>query len=110
MPLTGRSPSSRRGRPCPFRPECPAGTAIRQSLDLIRAHGAVPVGVLIALDRQERGGSRLSAAREVEAEFGIPVCAIARLDELLTLAAERSELAAQRARLESYRREYGSER
>jgi orotate phosphoribosyltransferase len=87
-----------------------AGTAIRQSLDLIRAHGAVPVGVLIALDRQERGGSRLSAAREVEAEFGIPVCAIARLDELLTLAAERSELAAQRARLESYRREYGSER
>lgn len=86
-----------------------AGTAIRQSLDLIRSHGATPAGVLIALDRQERGKGPLSAAREVEAEFGIPVIAIARLDELLALAAERPDLADQRARLDAYRREYASQ-
>ncbi|HEX6833058.1 MAG TPA: orotate phosphoribosyltransferase, partial [Rudaea sp.] len=60
-----------------------AGTAIRQSIELIAANGATAAGVLIALDRQERGQGRLSAAREVQAEFGIPVVAIARLDELL---------------------------
>jgi orotate phosphoribosyltransferase len=85
-----------------------AGTAIRQSLDLIRSHGATAAGVLIALDRQERGNGSLSAAREVEAEFGIPVVAIARLDELLALAAERPELSDQQARLEAYRSQYGS--
>lgn len=85
-----------------------AGTAIRQSLELIRSHNAVPAGVLIALDRQERGQGRLSAAREVEAEFGIPVIAIARLNELLALAEERPELNDQRARLNTYRQEYGS--
>ena len=64
-----------------------AGTAIRESIELIRAAGAVPCGVLIALDRQERGqaGER-SAAQEVSAEFGLPVLAIAGLDELLAYA------------------------
>ncbi len=84
-----------------------AGTAIRESLGLIHAHGATPAGVLIALDRQERGQGALSAAQEVTAEFGIPVVAIARLAELLALAAERPELAAECDRLEDYRRRYG---
>jgi orotate phosphoribosyltransferase len=84
-----------------------AGTATRESLALIRAYGATPAGVLIALDRQERGQGVHSAAQEIAAEFGIPVVAIARLDELLTLAAERPELALHRARLEAYRSAYG---
>jgi orotate phosphoribosyltransferase len=84
-----------------------AGTAIRESLDLIRAHGATAAGVLIALDRQERGRGTLSAAQEVEAEFGIPVVAIARLTELLAFADEQTELAKYRERLQIYRREYG---
>ncbi|MDR3387230.1 MAG: orotate phosphoribosyltransferase [Rudaea sp.] len=84
-----------------------AGTAIRESLALIRAHGATPAGVLIALDRQERGRGAHSAAQEITAEFGTPVIAIARLDELLALAAERPELALHRARLEAYRSTYG---
>ena len=84
-----------------------AGTAIRESLALIRAHGATPVGVLIALDRQERGQGAQSAAQEIAAEFGTPVVAITRLDELLALAAERPELASHRARLEAYRATYG---
>ncbi|MBL8298346.1 MAG: orotate phosphoribosyltransferase [Rhodanobacteraceae bacterium] len=84
-----------------------AGTAIRESLQIIRAQGAEPAGVLIALDRQERGQGSLSAAQEVTAEFDIPVLAIARLVDLLTLTAERPELAEQQARLQEYRQHYG---
>lgn len=84
-----------------------AGTAIRESLALIRAHGATAAGVLIALDRQERGQGTQSAAQEIAAQFGVPVLAIARLDDLLALAAERPELAAQRTRLQAYRTRYG---
>lgn len=84
-----------------------AGTAIRESLQIIRGQGAEPAGVLIALDRQERGQGSRSAAQEVAAEFGIPVLAIASLADLLTLTAERPELAAQQARLQEYRQTYG---
>lgn len=85
-----------------------AGTAIRESIALIRAHGAEPAGVLIALDRQERGQGPLTAVQEVEEEFGVPVIAIARLEELFALIAERPELSAHRKRLETYRRDYAS--
>ncbi len=85
-----------------------AGTAVRESLDLIRAQGARTVGVLIALDREERGKGHLSAVQEVEAEFGIPVRAIARLSDLLVLADERADLAAHRMRLDAYRREFAA--
>ncbi|HET9482709.1 MAG TPA: orotate phosphoribosyltransferase [Xanthomonadales bacterium] len=85
-----------------------AGTSVRESVALIRAHGATPCGVLIALDRRERGAGTLSAAQEVEAEFGIPVHAIAGLDELLALAGERHELVQYRDRLAAYRARYGA--
>jgi orotate phosphoribosyltransferase len=84
-----------------------AGTAIRESVGIIKASGATPAGVLIALDRQERGKGELSAALEVEREFSVPVIAIARLHELLAFAGERAELRAVRAALEAYRLEYG---
>ncbi|MDF3983565.1 orotate phosphoribosyltransferase [Luteibacter sp. PPL201] len=84
-----------------------AGTAVRESLELIRAQGAEPAGVLIALDRQERGQGERSAAQEVAAQFGIPVIAIARLAEVLAYAGERPELAAEHARLVAYRERYG---
>lgn len=88
-----------------------AGTAIRESIDTIRAAGAEPCGVLIALDRQERGqvGER-SAAEEVSAEFGLPVFAVAGLDELLAHADERPELAEHKPALVAYRAAYGSRR
>lgn len=85
-----------------------AGTAIRESLALIRAHGAEPAGVLIALDREERGQGALSATQELEAEFGIPAIAIARLSDLLAYAADKPELAAHHARLQAYRARYGA--
>jgi orotate phosphoribosyltransferase len=84
-----------------------AGTAVRESLELIRAQGAEPAGVLIALDRQERGQGDLSAAQEVAAQFGIPVIAIATLADVLTYAGEKPELAAEHGRLLAYREQYG---
>jgi orotate phosphoribosyltransferase len=84
-----------------------AGTAVRESLALIRAHGATPAGVLIALDRQERGQGELSAAQEVARDHAIPVIAITGLDEVLAYAGERPELAAEHARLLDYRSRYG---
>ncbi len=86
-----------------------AGTAIRQSLDIILAAGGTPCGVVIALDRQERGlsGER-SAAQEVSLEFGLPVIAVAGLADLLDLADERPELAAYKQALVAYRSRYGS--
>jgi orotate phosphoribosyltransferase len=86
-----------------------AGTAIRESIALIRDAGASPCGVLIALDRQERGqaGGR-SAAEEVTAEFGLPVIAVASLDALLEWTGGRADLAEHGAALLQYRARYGS--
>ncbi len=85
-----------------------AGTATRDSLALIAAEGGIAAGVLIALDRQERGqASTTSAAKEIEAQFGVPVIAIARLDELLTLVEQDLRFASHHQRMLAYRRTYG---
>lgn len=60
-----------------------AGTAIREVMALIQAHDARAAGVLIALDRQERGQNELSAIQEIEQEYGIPVVSIIRLNQIL---------------------------
>ena len=84
-----------------------AGTAIRESLDLIQANGAKAAGVVIALDRQERGQHARSAVQEIEAGFGVPVIAIARLADLLSLTGERAELRVHASALAAYQREFG---
>jgi orotate phosphoribosyltransferase len=84
-----------------------AGTAIRESIALIRAAGAEVCGVLIALDRQERGNGALSASQEVAATFGVPVIAIARLGELLSYTEGHPELQPHRDALLAYRQHYG---
>ena len=84
-----------------------SGTAVRESLALIRAQGATPAGVLIALDRQERGTGELSAAQEVAADYGIPVIAITSLGDVMAYAGERPELADEYERLMAYRERYG---
>lgn len=86
-----------------------AGTSVRESVALIREHGAEPAGVLIALDRQERGNGTLSAADEVRRGFGLPVAAIAGVDELLQFTAERPALVQHREALLRYRLRYGSD-
>lgn len=85
-----------------------AGTAVRESLDIIRAAGATPSAVLIALDRQERGqtGER-SAAQEVAEEFSLPVIAIAGLGEMLEFTDGRPDLAEHKPALMAYRLRYG---
>src|SRR5690349_2376872 len=84
-----------------------AGTAVRESLALIRAGGAQPAGLLVALDRQERGAGALSATQELTAEHGVPVVAIASLEDLMGYAADRPELAGQRERMADYRARHG---
>jgi orotate phosphoribosyltransferase len=84
-----------------------AGTAIRESLALIHAAGATAAGVLVALDREERGSGQLSATQQLTAEYGIPVFAIARLTDLLAYMADKTELAGHRQHLTAYRERYG---
>lgn len=85
-----------------------AGTAVRESLGLIRAAGAEVAGVLVALDRQERGQGELSATQELRREQSVPTLAIVGLADLMEFAGSRSDLAGQRPRLEAYRARYGA--
>ncbi|HOP16774.1 MAG: orotate phosphoribosyltransferase [Gammaproteobacteria bacterium] len=84
-----------------------AGTAIRESMDIIAAEGARPAGVVIALDRQERGKGERSAIQEVETDYGMPVTAIVRLADLIDFIRERADFDTYLADIQAYRREYG---
>ncbi len=82
------------------------GGAKREAIEFIRNAGAIPAGVLIALDRQERGQGELSATQELSRGFGLPVTAIATLEDILATLAERQDRE-QIGRIEEYRRRYG---
>ena len=84
------------------------GGAKRESIELIRAQGADPAGVLIAFDRMERGRGERSAVQELEDEFGIPVVAIATLDDLLGFLRGRPGMTRQEAAVQAYRQQYGA--
>jgi orotate phosphoribosyltransferase len=84
-----------------------AGTSVRESVNLIRAHGATPCGVAIALDRQERGQGKLSAVQEVSRDYGLPVTAIATLDDLVGYLRSKPSLAQHLERVLAYRQQYG---
>jgi orotate phosphoribosyltransferase len=84
-----------------------AGTSVRESVGLIRAAGAEPCGVAIALDRMEKGQGDLSAVQEVERVYGIPVISVATLDDLAAFLRERADLVGHLAAVEAYRRKYG---
>jgi orotate phosphoribosyltransferase len=84
-----------------------AGTAIRESIDIIRAAGARPAGVLLALDRQERAPqSGVSAVQEVRDRYGIPVIAVLTLADLMRHIAARGG-GDDLARMQTYRERYG---
>ncbi|WP_269531814.1 orotate phosphoribosyltransferase [Chitinimonas sp. BJYL2] len=84
-----------------------AGTSVRESVELIRANGAEPAGVLIALDRQERGQGVQSAVQEVSSQYGIPVVAIATLHDLIDYLHGQPELERNLQAVERYRAEFG---
>jgi orotate phosphoribosyltransferase len=84
-----------------------AGTSVRESIELIRSAGARPCGVVIALDRLERGQGDLSAAQEVQRNFDIPVISIATLDDLLGYLRAENSMVQNLAAVQSYRDHYG---
>lgn len=84
-----------------------AGTSVRESVDWIRKAGAEPAAVAIALDRQERGAGSLSAVQEVQDQYGIPVIAIATLQDLLGFLQSTPELAQNLQKVQEYRNQYG---
>ena len=85
-----------------------AGTSVRESVQIIRAAGAHPCGVAIALDRMERGTGPQSATQEVRSQFGIPVISIATLDDLTVFLQARGDMAQQLQSVLRYRKEYGA--
>lgn len=105
--------STLRGRVVIIDDVITAGTAIRESIDLIRHGGATPVAVSLALDRQERGVTARSAVQEMRAQFGLTCVAILTLDDLIAslegpgMAAGAGPDAAQLQALRAYRAQYG---
>jgi orotate phosphoribosyltransferase len=83
-----------------------AGTAIREVVEIIRTAGAEPAGVIIGLNRQERGRGELSAIQEVERDFGIPVLSIINLENILQFL-EATGATGQLQKVRAYRAEYG---
>ncbi|ADL54087.1 orotate phosphoribosyltransferase [Gallionella capsiferriformans] len=86
-----------------------AGTSVRESIELIRAAGAEPCAVVIALDRMERGLGDLSAVQEVRENYGIPVIAIATLNDLLGFLQNEPEMIANLDAVRAYRDLFGVE-
>lgn len=84
-----------------------AGTAVRESMQLIEAAGATLAGVLIALDRQERGQGELSAVQEVERRYNVPVVSVVRLDDLAQYLDAAPGHADALAAIRAYRDRYG---
>jgi len=86
-----------------------AGTSVRESIAIIRAAGAEPAGIAIALDRQERGAGERSAAQEVQMEYGIPCVAIAGLDDLIHHLSHLPRGQIDLDAIKDYRERYGSQ-
>jgi orotate phosphoribosyltransferase len=84
-----------------------AGTSVRESVEMIKAAGAIPAGVAIAIDRQERGLGSLSAVQEVEKDSGMPVIKIATLADLIRFLDGATDLAEFKPAVQAYRNEYG---
>ncbi|TLX48897.1 orotate phosphoribosyltransferase [Pseudoalteromonas phenolica] len=84
-----------------------AGTAIRESMEIIAAAGADLSGVLIALDRQEKGKAELSAIQEVERDFGTQVVSIVKLADLITYLEEQGSMGEHLEAVKAYRDQYG---
>jgi orotate phosphoribosyltransferase len=84
-----------------------AGTSVRESVEIIRRQGAQPAGVVIALDRQERGANGHSAVGEVRERLRIPVVSILTLEHLIAFLQDQGDGVERLERLRSYRADYG---
>ncbi|MEN8179077.1 MAG: orotate phosphoribosyltransferase [Pseudomonadota bacterium] len=84
-----------------------AGTSVRESVEIIKGLNATPAGVVIALDRQERGQGERSAIQEVEGDYGMPVSAIVQLEQLIEYLQQKPDAEDSLSRIRAYRQEYG---
>jgi orotate phosphoribosyltransferase len=86
-----------------------AGTAIREVMELLQRTGATPAGIVVALDRQERGTGKLSAIQEIREQYGIPVISIIALEQIIAYLGRQDNpaLAGHLADVQRYRAEYG---
>ena len=84
-----------------------AGTAIRESMQIIQSNGADLAGVLVAIDRQEKGKGDLSAIQEVERDFGCAVISIVSLGDLVSYLEEQGDATEYLAAVKAYRAEFG---
>lgn len=84
-----------------------AGTSVRESVDLIKAHGATPSGVMIALDRQEKGKGDVSAIQEIEANYAMPVNSIVKFEHLITFIESNASVSDNLTAVNAYRKKYG---
>ena len=85
-----------------------AGTSVRESVQLIEREGATPAGVLIALDRMERGSGEQSAVQEVRATYDMPVLAVATLEDLIAYLGDDPQLQTHLKAVQAYRETYGT--
>ena len=84
-----------------------AGTAIRESMEIIQANHATLAGVMIALNRKEKGKGELSAIQEVERDYGCQVFSIIDFDDLLQFIEQSEQYAPYLAKMRAYREQYG---
>ncbi|EPI8560954.1 orotate phosphoribosyltransferase [Vibrio fluvialis] len=84
-----------------------AGTAIRESMEIIQNNGADLAGVLVAIDRQEKGKGELSAIQEVERDFGCAVISIVSLTDLITYLEEQGDNREHLDAVKAYRAQHG---
>jgi orotate phosphoribosyltransferase len=84
-----------------------AGTSVRESVELIRLQRAEPAGVVIALDRMEKGTGDKSAVQEVREQYGMPVLSVVNLDDLLEFLRSRPDENHWLEAVEEYRKRYG---
>ena len=84
-----------------------AGTAIREAIDIIDDAGATAVGVVIALDRQEKGKNQLSAVQEINDEYGMEVASIVGMSDLISYLEDKGDQQAVLDAMKGYRAEYG---
>jgi len=84
-----------------------AGTAIRESMEIVEANGASLAGVLIALDRQEKGKGELSAIQEVERDFGATIISIVGLNDIIEFLKDDPEFNQHLPKVQAYREQYG---
>ncbi len=84
-----------------------AGTAVREVMSVIEDNGAEAAGVVIGLNRQERGNGELSAIQEVEQDYNVPVISIVDLEQIVDYLGGKDEHAQNVAKIEAYRQQYG---